>query len=84
MWKIFAFILGLSFLVLMLMLRSLLLPVKAVLMNLLSIGAAFGVLVAVFQWGWLDGAFGRRLRPLDGLRGLSALADPRELNEPRR
>ena len=40
------------------MLRSLLLPLKAVLMNLLSIGAAFGVLVAVFQWGWLDGVLG--------------------------
>ncbi len=58
MWKIFAFILGLSFIVLMVMLRSLLLPLKAVLMNLLSIGAAFGVLVAVFQWGWLDGVLG--------------------------
>ncbi len=58
MWKIFAFILGLSFLVLMVMLRSLLLPLKAVLMNLLSIGAAFGVLVAVFQWGWLDSVLG--------------------------
>ncbi len=58
MWKIFAFILSLSFLVLMVMLRSLLLPLKAVLMNLLSIGAAFGVLVAVFQWGWLDGVLG--------------------------
>ncbi len=58
MWKIFAFILGLSFLVLMVMLRSLLLPLKAVLMNLLSIGAAFGVLVAVFQWGWLDSLLG--------------------------
>jgi uncharacterized membrane protein YdfJ with MMPL/SSD domain len=34
------------------------LPLKAVLMNLLSIGAAFGVLVAVFQWGWLDGVLG--------------------------
>jgi RND superfamily putative drug exporter len=31
-----------------------LLPLKAVLMNLLSVGAAYGVLVAVFQWGWLD------------------------------
>jgi RND superfamily putative drug exporter len=58
MWKIFAFILGLSFIVLTVMLRSLLLPLKAVLMNLLSIGAAFGVLVAVFQWGWLDGVLG--------------------------
>ena len=58
MWKIVLFILGLSFLVLMVMLRSVLLPLKAVTMNLLSIGAAYGVLVAVFQWGWLDGLLG--------------------------
>ncbi len=58
MWKIVPFVLALSFLVLMVMLRSLLLPLKAVLMNLLSIGAAFGVLVAIFQWGWFDGLLG--------------------------
>jgi len=58
MWKIILFVLALSFVVLMVMLRSLLLPLKAVLMNLLSIGAAFGVLVAVFQWGWFDGVLG--------------------------
>ena len=58
MWKIILFVLALSFLVLMVMLRSVLLPLKAVLMNLLSIGAAFGVLVAIFQWGWLDGFAG--------------------------
>jgi RND superfamily putative drug exporter len=58
MWRIIAFILGFSFLVLMVMLRSVLLPLKAILMNLLSIGAAYGVLVAVFQWGWLDGFLG--------------------------
>ncbi len=58
MWKIVLFVLALSFLVLMVMLRSLLLPLKAVVMNLLSIGAAFGVLVAIFQWGWLDGFLG--------------------------
>ena len=58
MWKIILFVLSLSFLVLMVMLRSLLLPLKAVLMNLLSIGAAFGILVAIFQWGWLDGFLG--------------------------
>ncbi|HWM62462.1 MAG TPA: MMPL family transporter [Solirubrobacterales bacterium] len=58
MWKIIGFVLALSFLVLMVMLRSLLLPLKAVVMNLLSIGAAYGVLVAVFQWGWLDGLLG--------------------------
>ncbi|HEY1356464.1 MAG TPA: MMPL family transporter [Solirubrobacterales bacterium] len=58
MWKIVLFVLSLSFLVLMVMLRSLLLPLKAVLMNLLSIGAAFGILVAIFQWGWFDGLLG--------------------------
>ncbi|HEY8501883.1 MAG TPA: MMPL family transporter, partial [Solirubrobacterales bacterium] len=58
MWKIILFVLSLSFLVLMVMLRSLVLPLKAVLMNLLSIGAAFGILVAIFQWGWLDGFLG--------------------------
>jgi len=58
MWKIILFVLALSFIVLMVMLRSLLLPLKAVVMNLLSIGAAFGVLVAIFQWGWLDGFLG--------------------------
>lgn len=45
-------VLLLSFLLLMVVFRSLLVPLKAVLMNLLSIGAAFGVIVAVFQWGW--------------------------------
>jgi uncharacterized membrane protein YdfJ with MMPL/SSD domain len=58
MWKIVLFVLALSFVVLMVMLRSLLLPLKAVLMNLLSISAAFGILVAIFQWGWLDGFLG--------------------------
>jgi RND superfamily putative drug exporter len=58
LWKIVGFVLALSFVVLTIMLRSLVLPLKAVLMNLLSIGAAFGVLVAIFQWGWLDDALG--------------------------
>jgi uncharacterized membrane protein YdfJ with MMPL/SSD domain len=58
MWRIIAFVLAFSFIVLMLMLRSIVLPLKAVLMNLLSIGAAYGVLIAVFQWGWLDGFAG--------------------------
>ena len=43
---------ALSFLLLMVVFRSLLVPLKAVIMNLLSIGAAYGVVVAVFQWGW--------------------------------
>jgi RND superfamily putative drug exporter len=54
------FVLGLSYVVLLLLLRSVVLPLKAVLMNLLSVGAAYGILVAVFQWGWLDGLLGWR------------------------
>ena len=42
----------LSFLLLVVVFRSILVPLKAALLNLLSIGAAFGVLVMVFQWGW--------------------------------
>jgi putative drug exporter of the RND superfamily len=42
----------LSALLLMIVFRSVLVPLKAMLMNLLSIGAAFGLVVAVFQWGW--------------------------------
>jgi RND superfamily putative drug exporter len=42
----------LSFLLLMMVFRSILVPVKAAIMNLISIGAAYGVMVAVFQWGW--------------------------------
>ena len=45
-------VLILSFLLLMIVFRSLVLPLKAVIMNLLSVGAAYGVMVAVFQWGW--------------------------------
>jgi RND superfamily putative drug exporter len=53
LWKIAVFILAFSYVVLVALLRSLVLPLKAVAMNLLSVGAAYGVLVAVFQWGWL-------------------------------
>ncbi len=51
-------VLALSFLLLLVVFRSVLVPVKAVIMNLLSIGAAYGVVVAVFQWGWLSGPLG--------------------------
>ena len=54
----FALVIGLSFVVLVVVFRSLLIPLKAALMNLLAIGAAYGVLVAVFQWGWFAGPFG--------------------------
>ena len=48
---VFAFVLGCSFLILMLVFRSLVIPVKAVIMNLLSVGTAYGLLVLVFQKG---------------------------------
>jgi RND superfamily putative drug exporter len=51
-------VLALSFLLLMAVFRSVLVPLKAVIMNLLSIGAAYGVVVAVFQWGWVRGVAG--------------------------
>jgi RND superfamily putative drug exporter len=47
-----AAVIGLSFVLLMVVFRSVLVPLKAAVMNLLSIGAAYGVVVAVFQWGW--------------------------------
>jgi RND superfamily putative drug exporter len=71
MWKIIAFVLALSFLVLLVMLRSVVLPLKAILMNLLSIGAAYGVLVVVFQWGWFDGFLG-----FESLGALDTLSPP--------
>lgn len=49
---------ALSFLLLMLVFRSVLVPLKAVLLNLLSIGASYGVMVMVFQWGWGAGLIG--------------------------
>ena len=46
------FVLGLSFLLLLIMFRSIIIPLKALVLNLLSVGAVYGVLVIVFQWGW--------------------------------
>jgi putative drug exporter of the RND superfamily len=51
-------VLVISFLLMMAMFRSVLVPLKAVILNLLSIGAAYGVMVAVFQWGWAGSLFG--------------------------
>ena len=48
---VFAFVLGFSFLILMLVFRSIVIPIKAVLMNLLSVGTAYGLMVLVFQKG---------------------------------
>jgi RND superfamily putative drug exporter len=51
-------VVGLAFLLLMLVFRSLLVPLKATLGFLLTVAATFGAVVAVFQWGWLAGLFG--------------------------
>ena len=61
----FAAVLTLSFLLLMAVFRSLLVPLKAVVMNLLSIGAAYGVVVAIFQWGWMKDIFGVEPAPIE-------------------
>jgi RND superfamily putative drug exporter len=54
----FAVVIALGFLILMAVFRSIAIPLIAAVMNMLSIGAALGVLVAVFQWGWLGTVFG--------------------------
>ena len=58
-------VLALSFVLLMIVFRSIVVPIKAVIMNLLSIGAAFGVVVAIFQWGWLGSLIGIAGGPID-------------------
>ncbi|TDD32601.1 MMPL family transporter [Actinomadura sp. KC06] len=52
LWPVIGAVVATSFIMLMIMFRSLLAPLKAAVMNLLSISAAYGVLTAVFQWGW--------------------------------
>jgi uncharacterized membrane protein YdfJ with MMPL/SSD domain len=54
-WYVFAFVLGLAFLLLLLTFRSIVIPIKAIILNLLSVGAAYGVLVWIFQQGHLQG-----------------------------
>ena len=49
---VFTFVLAFAFLLLLITFRSVVIPLKAILMNLLSVAAAYGVVVAVFQWGW--------------------------------
>jgi len=55
---VFAFVLGLAFLLLLLTFRSIVIPIKAIVLNLLSVGAAYGVLVWIFQDGHLQGLLG--------------------------
>jgi RND superfamily putative drug exporter len=59
--RLFLFIgavIAVSFVLLTIVFRSILVPLKAAIMNLLSIGASYGVVVAVFQWGWQKGLVG--------------------------
>jgi uncharacterized membrane protein YdfJ with MMPL/SSD domain len=55
---VFAFVLGFAFLLLLLTFRSIVIPIKAIILNLLSVGAAYGVLVWIFQDGHLQGLLG--------------------------
>ncbi len=55
----------LSALLLMIVFRSLVIPLQAAVMNLLSISAALGVIVAIFQWGWLGALFGVQQGPIE-------------------
>jgi RND superfamily putative drug exporter len=71
LWKVALFVILLSYFVLLVLLRSVILPLKAVVMNLLSVGAAYGILVAVFQYGWLDSVIG-----FDHLGYVNALTPP--------
>ena len=57
---VFMFVLGLAFLLLLVTFRSIVIPLKAIVLNLLSVGAAYGFLVAVFQWGWGEQILGFR------------------------
>ena len=64
---VFAFVLGLSFIILMLVFRSIVIPIKAIIMNLLSVGATYGLLVLVFQKGiGLDLLGFQRAEVIDG------------------
>lgn len=64
--RVFAFVLGLSFLILLVVFRSIIVPLKAVVMNLLSVGASYGIMVLVFQKGVGNGLFGfQHLQQID-------------------
>jgi len=55
---VFAFVLGMAFLLLLVTFHSIVIPIKAIVLNLLSVGAAYGILVAIFQWGWGESILG--------------------------
>jgi putative drug exporter of the RND superfamily len=64
-WYFYGAVLLISFLFLMAVFRSVLVPLKAVGMNLLAIGAAYGIVVAVFQWGWGGSLLGIEPGPIE-------------------
>ena len=70
----FAAVLALSFLLLMIVFRSLLVPLKAVVMNILSIAATYGVLVVIFQWGWGADLIGIDTGPIEAIVPLMLFA----------
>jgi RND superfamily putative drug exporter len=57
-WMVLAFVLGTSFLLLLVMFRSIVIPLKAIALNLLGAAATFGAMVAAYQWGWGSTLFG--------------------------
>jgi uncharacterized membrane protein YdfJ with MMPL/SSD domain len=61
---VFAFVLGLAFLLLLVTFRSIVIPIKSILLNLLSVAASYGVLAAVFQHGWGASLIGAPVGPL--------------------
>lgn len=64
-WYFYGAVLLISFLFLLAVFRSVLVPLKAVSMNLLAIGAAYGIVVAVFQWGWGGSLLGIEPGPIE-------------------
>jgi putative drug exporter of the RND superfamily len=68
------FVVALSFLLLMVEFRSVFVPVKAAIMNLLSVGAAYGAVVAVFQWGWLADLVGAQPGPIESFAPMMLFA----------
>ena len=55
---VFPFVLGMSFLLLLVVFRSIVVPLKAIILNLLAVGATYGIMVLVFQKGWANDVFG--------------------------
>ena len=71
---VFGFVLTFAFLLLLVSFRSIVIATKAVVLNLLSVAAAYGVVVAVFQWGWGEHVLGLRARERQARRGQRAEA----------